>query len=255
MKIVIIEDERLTADDLSQTILQFDPEIEIVAILKSVNEGKTYFKTNPQPDIIFSDIQLGDGLSFEILTGLTTPVIFCTAYDEYALNAFKANGIDYILKPFTLATVTAAIQKFKNLTEVKKDDIDRQYESIRKLFADTKKIQQITALLVNFKDKILPVRIEDIALFYLDHEMVYLTTFDQVKHYPGKTLDELEKIVGDHFFRANRQCLINRKAIENVSSLLSRKLSVSVSVPVKDSITVSREKSSVFLKWLSGETA
>ncbi|SFD23886.1 two component transcriptional regulator, LytTR family [Chitinophaga sp. CF118] len=251
MKVIIIEDERLTAEDLSQTILQADTDIEIVAILKSVNEGRRYFKNNPPPDIIFSDIELGDGLSFEILDNLNTPVIFCTAYDEYALNAFKANGIDYILKPFSLATVAAALQKFKNLTQVRRDEISRQYESIKNLFSDTK-TAQVTALLVNFKDKILPIKIEDIALFCLENDVVYLMTFEHISYFPNKSLDELERIVGDHFFRTNRQYLVNRKAVLNVSSHLSRKLSVSVSIPVKESLTVSKEKSSMFLKWLAG---
>ncbi len=253
MKVVIIEDERLTAEDLIQTIRQVDPTLEIVATVKSVNEGLTYFRSNPSPDLIFSDIQLGDGLSFEILNNLHVPVIFCTAYDEYALNAFKVNGIDYILKPFTTASVKAALQKFKNLTQVKQDEITRQHESIKRLFLDSR-ATKVSSLLIHFKDTIFPVKIEEIALFRLENDIVYLLTFDKTTHYPNKSLEELEDIVGDRFFRVNRQYLINRKAIINASSLFSRKLSLSVSVPVKESITISREKSSLFLKWLSGET-
>ncbi|MBS0032316.1 LytR/AlgR family response regulator transcription factor [Chitinophaga sp. 22321] len=251
MKVVIIEDEWLTADDLKQTIRQADASIEITATLKSVSEGLSYFSSNPAPDLIFSDIQLGDGLSFEILGHLNVPVIFCTAYDEYALNAFKANGIDYILKPFTTASVVAALQKYKHLTQVKQDEITRQYESIRQLFSATK-AAKASSLLIHYKDTILPVKIADIALFQLDHEIVYLLTFDQITYYPGKSLEELEAIVGDDFFRVNRQFLVNRKAIVNASSLFSRKLSLSVSVPVKESITISKEKAPLFLKWLSG---
>jgi two-component system response regulator LytT len=251
MKVVIIEDERLTAEDLKQTIRQADPAVEIVAILKSVHEGLTWFKSNPAPDLIFSDIQLGDGLSFEILSNINTPVIFCTAYDEYALNAFKANGIDYMLKPFTLASVTAALQKFKNLTQVKQEEIVRQYESIKRLFLDSK-TTKASSFLIHYKDTIFPIKIEEIALLRLEHEIVHLLTFDKATYYPGKSLDELEDIVGDDFFRVNRQYLVNRKAIINASSLFSRKLSLSVSIPVKESITISKEKASLFLKWLAG---
>jgi two-component system response regulator LytT len=252
MKVVIIEDERITAEDLIQTIKQVDATLEIVATLKSVEEGIAYFKLNPSPDLIFSDIQLGDGLSFEILGNLHVPVIFCTAYDEYALNAFKVNGIDYILKPFTTASVMAALQKFKNLTKVKHDEIVRQYESIKRLFLDSKSTRT-SSLLIHFKDTIFPIKIEDVALFCLEHELVHLLKFDKTTHYPNKSLEELEDIVGDDFFRVNRQYLINRKAIINASSLFSRKLSLHVSVPVKESITVSRERAAFFLKWLTGE--
>jgi DNA-binding LytR/AlgR family response regulator len=251
MKVVIIEDERLTAEDLKQTIRQADASVEIVAIVKSVSEGLAWFKVNPSPDLIFSDIQLGDGLSFEILSNLRVPVIFCTAYDEYALNAFKANGIDYILKPFTTASVTAALQKFKNLTQVKQEEITRQYESIKRLFLDAK-TTKASSLLIHYKDTIFPVKMEEIALFHLENDIVSLLTFDKTTHYPGKSLEELEDIVGDDFFRVNRQYLVNRKAILNASSLFSRKLSLSVSVPIKESITISKEKAPLFLKWLSG---
>ncbi len=111
MRIVILEDEQITARDLETTILQVHPAIEIVARLYSVKEAIAYFQCAPLPDLIFSDIQLGDGLSFEVFaeSGLDVPVIFCTAYDEYALNAFKANGIDYILKPFSKRSVADAL--------------------------------------------------------------------------------------------------------------------------------------------------
>jgi two-component system response regulator LytT len=252
MKIVIIEDERLTAEDLAQTIKQADPHAEIAATLKSVKEGLLYFRQHPAPDLIFSDIQLGDGLSFEILNGLQAPVIFCTAYDEYALNAFKANGIDYILKPFTESSVKTALQKYKALTRTGHDETLRQYESIRQLFSSSK-TTKASAILIHFKDTIFPVSMEDIALFRLEHDLVSLITFDKKTYHPGKSLEELEEIAGNDFFRVNRQCLVSRKAVINASSLFSRKLSLSVNVPVKDSITISKEKAPIFLKWLAGD--
>lgn len=252
MRVVIIEDEKITAEDLMQTIEQSDSSIEIAAVLKSVADGIAYFQSQPVPDLIFSDIRLGDGLSFEILSDLNIPVIFCTAYDEYALNAFKANGIDYILKPFTLASVTTALQKYKNLAQIGQEEIARQYESIKRLFMENVKVSKETALLIRYKDKILPIKIEAVALFCLDDYMVHLLTFDGNTYYPGKSLEELERMAGDKFFRVNRRYLVNRDAIINVSSLLSRKLSVSVSVTAKDDILISKEKASAFLKWLSG---
>ncbi|MCE7042759.1 LytTR family DNA-binding domain-containing protein [Dyadobacter sp. CY312] len=251
MRIVIIEDEKALALDLSQTLLQLDPSIEIAAILKSVEEGKKWFSSQPAPDLIFSDIQLGDGLSFEILGSEFVPVIFCTAYDEYALNAFHANGIDYILKPFSTESVEASLQKFKKLTKTNNDGLAGQYESIKRLLSGIKSPKP-SSLLIQYRDTIKPLKIDDIAFFRLDNGMVHLITFKQDKHYPAKSLDELEEIVGDDFFRVNRQILVNRKAIVNASSIFSRKLSITISVQINDVITVSKERAPGFLKWLAG---
>ncbi|MBU1718695.1 MAG: response regulator, partial [Bacteroidetes bacterium] len=117
MKIVIIEDEKPAAGDLAETIISLAPDAQIVAVLHSVKEAISWFQKNEQPDLIFSDIQLGDGLSFEIFKtiSINSPVVFCTAYDEYALQAFHANGIEYILKPYDKSTVEAALNKYNNL--------------------------------------------------------------------------------------------------------------------------------------------
>lgn len=251
MKIVIIEDEKITANDLQQTLNQIDSSLEIVYTIKSVQEGITYFSNNPAPDLIFSDIRLGDGLSFEILSDLQTPVIFCTAYDEYALNAFKANGIDYILKPFSLTSVTSALQKFKNLTETKQEELTKQYEYLKKLFSEGK--SKSSSFLIHHKDMIIPLNIADIAMFYLENDIVKLITFSQNVYFPSKSLEDFEKIAGEEFFRVNRQYLVNRKAILHASSLVSRKLSLNVSIPYKEKIIISREKTPLFFKWLSGE--
>lgn len=252
MKVIIIEDEKITAEDLCQTILEADQAIEIVAILNSVTEGIAYFKHNDLPDLIFSDIRLGDGHSFEILDGLNIPVIFCTAYDEYALKAFKAYGIDYIVKPFTLNSVVAALQKFKKLSGIEHVEVVRQYEAIKNLFDDIVHRGRETALLIRFQDKITPVKTETIAFIKLESLIVQLFTFDGRIYYPNQSLEELERILDQRFFRVNRQFLVNRKAIVNVSSLLSRKLSISLSVIVNEPILVSKEKTPLFLKWLSG---
>jgi DNA-binding LytR/AlgR family response regulator len=253
MRVVIIEDERITAEDLLQTIKQADPSVDIIATIRSIAEGVAYFKAKPALDLIFSDIRLGDGLSFEILKDLTVPVIFCTAYDEYALNAFKANGIDYIMKPFTLNSVADALKKYKALfAKIGNDEIKRQYESIARLFTAHIEPAKETALLIRYKDKIIPVRLESVALFKLDHTAVYLLTLEGNTYYPSQTLEELEHLAGDDFFRVNRQYLVNRKAVVHVASLLSRKLSVTVSVAQTESILISKEKAPAFLKWLSG---
>ncbi|MGF7025032.1 LytR/AlgR family response regulator transcription factor [Sphingobacterium sp. HSC-15S19] len=247
MKIVIIEDERLTATDLQQTLKQIDNSLEISIIIRSVKEGLEYFSKMEKPDLVFSDIRLGDGLSFEILKHLQVPVIFCTAYDEYALNAFNANGIGYILKPFTEDLVREALQKYKNLVGGEQE-ILRQYEALKTMFSDAPK--KVSSILVNQKDMVIPIRVIDIAMFFLKDNLVQFSTFDKKKYFANKSMDELEQLVGESFFRVNRQYLVNRKAILHASSLLSRKMSLTISISHDDVITISREKSSQFLKWL-----
>jgi len=253
MKIVIIEDEQLTADDLSETILKVSPEVLIIARLSSVKDAVAWFRKNEQPDLIFSDIQLGDGLCFEIFRKhpITTPVIFCTAFDEYALTAFKAHGIDYILKPFDEQTIAGALTRYKEL-ERKFLGNNKQIETILQLF-ENRKNQKQGSVLVYHKDKILPIKLQDIALFYLEHEITYIITFRQKTFTISKSLEELEEIAGNSFYRANRQYLINRKAIKEASQYFARKLSIALSIPFSETITVSKVKVPDFLNWLSGD--
>jgi len=251
MKIVIIEDEQLTADDLSETILKVSPEVLIIARLSSVKDAVAWFRKNEQPDLIFSDIQLGDGLCFEIFRKhpITTPVIFCTAFDEYALTAFKAHGIDYILKPFDEQTIAGALTRYKEL-ERKFLGNNKQIETILQLF-ENRKNQKQGSVLVYHKDKILPIKLQDIALFYLEHEITYIITFGPKTFTISKSLEELEEIAGNSFYRANRQYLINRKAIKEASQYFARKLSIALSIPFSETITVSKVKVPDFLNWLS----
>ncbi|HAQ17911.1 MAG TPA: DNA-binding response regulator [Prolixibacteraceae bacterium] len=252
MKIVIIEDEQLAAEDLADNILKVDPTIQIVASLRSVKEAVSYFQINEKPDLIFCDIQLGDGLSFEIFNKqpLSAPVIFCTAYDEYALKAFKANGIDYILKPFTKKTIEDSLNKFKELKNSFVNNLTH-FETILEIF-ESRRNQKQVSVLVYQKDNIIPVKVDNIALFYIEHEVTHLITFDKKKYLISKTLEELEKITGSDFFRTNRQFFINRKAIKDASQYFTRKLSINLTIPFSEKIFVSKEKSKDFLNWLSG---
>jgi len=253
MKIVIIEDEKLTADDLAEIILKVEHGAQIIASLSSVKEAILYFHKNKKPDLIFSDIQLGDGLSFEIFkaVAVSAPIIFCTAYDEYALNAFKTNGIDYILKPFTKKTIANALGKYKEL----RNNLSRSainYETILELFGN--KNPKDASVLVYIKDKIIPVKTSDIALFYIENEITHFITFNQHRHIVNKALDELEAITGNNFYRANRQYLINRRAIKDASQYFHRKLLVNLLIPFTshEPITISKVKVTEFLNWLSG---
>jgi len=251
MNIVIIEDEKLASDDLVDIIRELEPSAQITAVVKSVREGVEFFQQEPEIDLIFSDIQLGDGLSFDIFrkVELTTPIVFCTAYDEYTLNAFKVNGIAYVLKPFSVASIRDALEKFRNLKKALAPSVVPVSE-IMKLISE-RPAPKASSILVHYKDKIIPVRLEDIALFYIKNEITHLYTFDKVSYLVNKSLDELEKMTGSLFYRANRQYLVNRKAVVEASSHLSRKVSLALAVPFPDTITVSKEKLPQFLAWLS----
>ena len=252
MNIVIIEDEEIVADELELNIKQLIDEPVDIVQLRSVKEAIAYFKKSEAPDLIFSDIQLGDGLSFEIFVAepVSVPVIFCTAYDEYALDAFKANGIDYILKPFTIQTLDRALQKYKQLKKVLSADQTPQYDALMQMLLN-RETQTATSVLVYHQDKIIPIKLEDIAMFYLENEITHLLTFSGKTFYPNKNLDELERSSGNYFFRANRQFLVCRKAIIDVSSFFSRKLSLNLNVPFSEKVIVSKGKASQFLSWLT----
>jgi two-component system response regulator LytT len=250
MKIVIIEDEKITAEDLAETIRKTEAEAQIVAVLPTIKESIAYFNRNPEPDLIFCDIQLGDGLSFNIFKTIhiSSPVIFCTAYDEYAINAFKSNGIDYILKPFTSQTIADALQKYRQLCQTFSGKT-KQYDVLLESLVN-KENAKCHSILVYHKEKIVPVKMDDIALFYIENEVTSLMTFDRNVYHINNNLEDLELKAGDRFFRVNRQNLINRKAIIDASRYFSRKLAVNVSIPVKVTILVSKERTPAFLKWL-----
>jgi two-component system, LytTR family, response regulator LytT len=252
MKVVIVEDELLTAEDLAEMLLKLPDGIEVVKILSSVAEAVEYFGQHNAPDLIFCDIQLGDGYSFEIFkqTTLDVPVIFCTAYDEYALEAFRNNGIDYILKPFTKNHIRDAIEKYKGLqAKLSKTAID--YDSLLKsLQAGQNQGRKVSSLLINFKEKIIPVKISDIALFGIEHKMTQLITFDNQKFFVNHTLDELEIICGESFYRANRQYLINREVVVEALQYFARKLVLRLKVEGKHEIIISKSKVPEFLSWL-----
>lgn len=252
MNIVIIEDEKLTAKDLEEVILEVAPMATIDAVLYSVKQAVNYLSKNPAPDLIFSDIQLGDGLSFEIFdtVAVKTPIVFCTAYDEYALHAFRLNGIDYVLKPFTPDAIQAALDKYKDLSEAFSGGADSVSE-IQRLLKEIKPTGS-TSILVNHREKIIPIKIADIAIFYIENQATRLLTLDGTAYYLNKTLDQLEQQCGDNFFRANRQFLLNREAISDASHHLSRKFSVHLKIPFEHSITISRDKLKDFLEWLAG---
>lgn len=252
MKIVIIEDEILVAEELAASLMHIDPNIEIEAVLSSVKEAVEYFSLNRQPDLIFSDIQLGDGLSFEIAKVITieVPVIFCTAFDEYALDAFRANGIEYILKPFSMDLLRSALVKFQNMKKVMAGSIAKKYETAMAALEE-KNQNSSNTLMVKYRERLLPFTFEKIAMFYLENEITYVHAYSG-KIYPvSESLEELEHKTKEKFFRMNRQFLVNRTAVIDAEDYFPRKLKINLSVHYPKDIIISREKRSRFMEWLS----
>ena len=253
MKIIIIEDEKITAKDLSQTILAVEPTAEILTILSSVEEATDYLLSHRTADLIFSDIELGDGLSFEVFESINNkiPVIFCTAYNEYALKAFDTVGIDYLLKPFTEETVRHAIGKYNTIkASFSFPGIDFSL-LVQKLQQQLEPTTKLPSVIVQNGDKIIPLEGDTIAMFYIEDDYVFAHTFAGKRHLLSHKLDKLEQLFSPAFYRANRQFLVNRNAVRDASHYFNRKLLVNLTFEFPVKIIVGKVKATSFIDWLA----
>lgn len=257
MNVVIIEDEILTAEDLKDIVLQIEPKAQVVAVLHSVKEAVQYFQNNPMPQLIFSDIQLGDGLSFDVFSKveISAPIIFCTAFDEYAIDAFNVNGIHYLLKPFNAEKIREALDKYhklQNSFSYQSQTLENVYEAIKQSAVQNSE-RRATSVLVYYQNRVIPIKLEDVALFFIKNEATYLYTFDQKTYHVSKTLDELQQLDTNLFYRANRQFIINRNAVKEAAHHQSRRVTVELAIPFNDIVTISKEKIGHFFDWLTSE--
>ena len=250
MKIVIIEDEIKAAKSLANLITKIRPAAKITAQLQSIESAVSYLSENEQPDLIFMDIQLSDGLSFEIFKSvkINCPIVFCTAYGEYTMDAIKANGIDYILKPFSEKELTDAFEKvenFKNFFQQNtRPDLD---ELLKKLGPDEGK----KSFLVFKNNKYTTVQTDQIAFIYIRNDSSTIMTFQQQEYTLTQSLDQVQSMLSSkHFFRLNRQYLINFSAVKEVEHYFDRKLFVTLTIPSPDKLLIGKEKTSNFLNWL-----
>ncbi|MDJ1495523.1 LytTR family DNA-binding domain-containing protein [Cytophagaceae bacterium DM2B3-1] len=251
LTILIIEDEIKAARELQKLLEELQPGCHIIAILQSVEEAIHWLKNNSVPDLIFSDIQLADGLCFDIFktVRLHSPIIFCTAFDEYAIRAFETNSIDYLLKPIDKVKLGKSLDKYDSLKQIYSGN--KEYEAkLEALFSQIRKPYK-TSLLVHFKEKIIPLKTEEIAFFHYTNGIVHVLTQRNQQHVINYTLDELEAMVDPQvFYRANRQFIINRNAISNAEHYFARKLTVKLHIPTPEPIVISKAKASDFLHWL-----
>jgi two-component system, LytTR family, response regulator LytT len=252
MNVVIIEDEKMAADDLAGILQEINSDINISSTLSSVKEAVNYMRTAQTPHLIFSDIQLGDGYSFEVFNEVHTPapVIYCTAFNQHALQAFDNNGIAYVLKPYSKDTIKKALHKYELLEKAFAPAVNIDY--LQLLSAVTGKESRPATLLVNTANRIIPVKISDVAFFGTGNKGSCLTTFANEKYELSNPLDELEDICGQHFFRASRQYLVNKTAIKEVLHYGLRKLFVVLSVPANEEIVINKTRITAFLNWLKG---
>lgn len=248
MTVIIIEDERLIAAAIEKEIRKADATIDIPVRLGSISAALDYFSENSLPDLFFSDIQLSDGLSFEIFRTLksTVPVIFCTAFSEYALEAFKQNGIDYILKPVDPVQLRDTLTKYRNLVRPAVFSSEALLQHFGQLGAPVSK-----QLLINRGDKIIPIKKANIGLFALTNGVVYCHTFNGQRYATDQTLEEIERELDNTFYRANRQTIIHREAIEEVNRYFARKLLINPKIKGAEEIIISKAKSQDFLFWLT----
>jgi two-component system LytT family response regulator len=251
MKIVIVEDEPLNVKSLRKLIKQIKPDAEVINELDTVASSVEWFKTHPQPDLVFMDIQLADGISFDIFkeVDITAPIIFTTAYDKYAIHAFKVNSIDYLLKPIELEALQKAFEKLDRL-HASANLINEQMQLFLKSIRNPVK-QYNERFLVHDKGGMAPVQATDVA-YFIKESIIYLVTNSNQKLVTDyHTLDELEEIVNpEQFIRANRQILLHKSQVANYKKHYTGKMTVHIKIDPKMELDVSREKSHEFLNWL-----
>jgi len=251
MKALIIEDEILASRHLLNVLKEIK-DISVITVLESITQTIDWFTKNPQPDIIFMDIHLSDGSAFEIFkhTKINCPIIFTTAYDEYALKAFKVNSIDYLLKPIEVPDVQAALKKLKGLS--KAETMQSVLNSLISSLREATKYK--THFLIPSKgDKLIPVQTGDLACFYIDTGMVKALTFEGKSLRFDNTLDELESLLNpEDFFRANRQYILSKKAIKDIDIWFTNRLSVNLKITAPEKILISKARISEFKKWYGG---
>ena len=250
MKVLIIEDEVLAAKALKKVLKEVDPEAEVMAIIETIEETVEWIGKHPMPDLMFMDIHLADGSSFTIFDQITVtcPVIFTTAYDEYALKAFEVNSVDYLLKPISKEALQHAMLKYHNLVDKQFDF--RKLDNLLTQLGARKKFK--SCFLLPERDKLVPLPVSNIAYIYIDTKTVKIVSLEEKTYYISQTLDDLmAQLDPSVFFRANRQFIIPRQAVKDVSVWFGNKLAINLVVETPEKIIVSKARVAEFKHWFS----
>lgn len=253
MKVLIVEDEQAAARRLEKLLSEVAPEIVVLQRLDSVETAVTWLQNNPQPDLMLLDIHLADGASFDIFEHIqvTCPVIFTTAYDEYALQAFRVNAVDYLLKPIKSAELAGALEKYKKLYKPAPPDYAALLDTIRKQEGQN----YLRRMLIRFGNSIKLVDMADAAYFYTKDKITFIVTRSTGKRFPvDYPLDKLENMLDPRtFFRINRQFIVNVTAIREMHPYSKSRVKVDMDPSTDQETIVSTERSAEFKKWLVGE--
>jgi len=250
MNAVIVEDEVVASQKLQRLLTQVAGDIHVIAVLQSVEESIEWFSLNTAPDVLFLDIHLADGSAFSIFekVQISCPVVFTTAYDEYALKAFEVNSIDYLLKPINQKNLERALLKLRNLLTSKTDNTE-MISNVLAAFKQTKMVYK-SNFLIPHKDKFLPLAINKIACFYTENKMVKIITEDNELYSMDSSLEDLYLQLDPlQFFRANRQYIVSHNAIKDISVWFGSKVSINLTVAVPEKIIVSKARVSEFKIW------
>lgn len=249
MRVLIVEDETAAARNLQGMLSAMTPDIEVAGVTESIVDTVEWLAENGMPDLIFMDIHIADGESFRIfeLTEVDAPIIFTTAYDSYALEAFKVNSIDYLLKPLKAEELERAINKWHRLSSSERTDYKARVDS---LAASQNRKNEL--FLVHIKDKIIPLKTEDICYFYTFDEKVTAHTADGEKYPISKTLEGLQEQLSEYdFFRANRQFIVARSAVKDISVWFGSRLSLNLSIETPEKIIISKARVPEFKRWMT----
>jgi two-component system LytT family response regulator len=249
MKVIIIEDERPATEKLMKALQRADPSIEVIAVLNSVQSSIDWLKQNPQPELLFMDIELGDGLSFKIFDkiNIKSPVIFCTAYDEYWQEAFEHNSIDYLLKPVKQEKLEAALNKYDKL----KQHFAASMQQLLQWHRHPADYGYKKRFLVKRGTDYISVKTEDIAYFYAAHKLVCLVDNKNQKYILDQSLAEIEKQVDpSQFYRVNRKYFVQQNAIKKIKSFPKSKLQLELEPAINEDIIISQENVAPFKEWM-----
>ncbi|MDQ0782214.1 LytTR family DNA-binding domain-containing protein [Chryseobacterium sp. W4I1] len=250
MNIIIIEDEFRAAKSLQNLLSDLRPESKILAVYDSIEASVEGLSKEIKPDLIFMDIQLSDGLSFEIFktVDISCPVIFCTAFDQYMLDAFKSKGVDYVLKPFSREDIAEALRK---VDELKKFFRKNELPDIESILQKISQPAGKSNFLVFKNQKYTTIQTESIAYFYIHNEITHLVTFDKEQFQLSQPLGQVaEQVSGKQFFRINRQYLVNFKAIKEMEHYFQRKILVKLIIETPEKLLINKEKTHSFFTWL-----
>lgn len=249
MNVLIFEDENHTALRLTQLLGKYDSEIKVLAVIGSVKQGIQWYRNNLLPDLVFQDILLNDGDCFEIFeeVKVDTPVIFTTAYNEFALRSFNVNSIDYLVKPYDYKDIKKALDKFRNFREM---FLPPESDLVKKIvFPEKPEIKK--RFLVKLGDRYRSIKSEDIAWFVFDDGLTFAVTFENARFPVNYSIDQLSALLEPAlFFQVNRKYLVNIESIRNIHTWFNSRFKIEIVPATEEDIIVSRERAKEFKLWL-----